>query len=181
MKPREAAKTVLKGAAYALLPVVAFRHVVATKESIGRIRVMAGRGKTAPRPEELSADERSRHELEEQGREIVLALEEHERFDYMAAQLGWTEETLVKKKRELARAHTIRLCLLIFSVIFTGGLAYLFGFRPVVFGSAAAMYLTASCVKTTCLYVQVDERALWSMPQVVKREGFWKQALWFLE
>lgn len=182
MKIREAARKVGKGALWALFPVAAWRNLVSTKESITRIREMARRGKTA-RPENMSDIELKRHELEMEGREIVLGLEEHDRFVYMAEQLGWTEEALREKMRALARGHAIRFCLLIFTVIITVGLAVMFGFRPIIYGSAAAFYLTAACVKTTCLYTQLQERALWSLTQIITRPNawIWRRAFWFLD
>lgn len=182
MKVREAARKVGKGVLWAVFPVAAWRNLVSTKESLIRIREMARRGKTA-RPEDMNDIELKRHELEMQGREIVLGLEEHDRFEYMAEQLGWTEDALSEKMRALARGHAIRFCLLIFTIIITFGLSLLFGFRPVVYGSAAALYLTATCVKTTCLYTQLQERALWSLTQIITRPNawIWRRAFWFLD
>lgn len=182
MKIREAARKVGRGVLWAVFPVAAWRNIVSTKESITRIREMARRGKTV-RPEEMDDIQLKRHELEMEGREIVLGLEEHDRFDYMAEQLGWTEEALREKSRALSRGHAIRFCLLIFTVIITIGLAIMFGFRPIIYGSAAALYLTATCVKTTCLYTQLRERALWSLTQLIARPNawLWRRAFWFLD
>lgn len=182
MKIREAARKVGKGVVWGVFPVAAWRNIVSTKESITRIREMARRGRTV-RPEEMNDIQLKRHELEMEGREIVLGLEEHDRFDYMAEQLGWTEAALSEKMRALARGHSIRFCLLIFTIIITVGLAILFGFRPVIYGSAAVLYLTAACIKTTCLYTQLQERALWSLSQITKRPNawIWRRAFWFLD
>lgn len=182
MKIRETARKVGKGVLWAVFPVAAWRNIVSTKESIARIRDMARRGRTV-RPEEMDDIQLKRHELEMEGREIVLALEEHDRFDYMAEQLGWTEEALAEKMRALSRGHAIRFCLLVFTVILTIGLAVLFGIRPVIYGSAATLYLTATCIKTTCLYTQLQERALWSFTQIISRPNgwIWRRAFWFLD
>jgi hypothetical protein len=182
MKIREAARKVGKGALWALFPLAAWRNIVSTKESVTRIREMARRGNTV-RPEDMNEIQLKRHELEMEGREIVLSLEEHERFDYMAEQLRWTEDALSEKMRALSRGHAIRFCLLIFTIIFTIGLAVMFGFRPIVYGSAATLYLTATCIKTTCLYTQLQERALWSFTQIIARPNawIWRRAFWFLD
>lgn len=182
MKIREAARKVGKGVIWAVVPVAAWRNLVSTKESLTRIREMARRGRTVL-PEEMSDTQLKRYELEIEGREIVLGLEEHERFVYMAEQLGWTEEALSEKMRALSRGHAIRLCILIFTVIISIGLAFMFGFRPVIYGSAAAFYLAAICIKTTCLFTQLQERALWSLVQIVRRPDawIWRRAFWFLD
>jgi len=182
MNIRDTARKVGKGILWAVLPVQAWRNLVSTKDSVKRIAQMARRGKTL-RPEEMNELQLKRYELEQVGREIVLGLEEHERFEYMAEQLGWDEEGLAEKTRALARSHAIRFCLLIFTVIITVGLTIKFGFRPLVYGSAAAMYLTAACMKTTCLYTQLQERALWSLLQLATRPKFWlwRRAFWFLD
>jgi hypothetical protein len=182
MKIRETARKVGKGVLWAVFPVAAWRNLKSTKESLTRIREMARRGKTVP-PEEMTDTQLKRHELEMQGREIVLGMEEHDRFNYMADQLGWTAEALSEKMRALARGHTIRFCILIFTVIITIGLAILFGFKPVIYGSAAVLYLTATCIKTTCLYTQLQERALWSLVQLIRRPNawIWRRAFWFLD
>lgn len=182
MKIRETARKVGKGILWAVFPVQAWRNLVSTKDSVKRIAQMARRGKTI-RPEEMDEVQLKRYELEQVGREIVLGLEEHDRFDYMAEQLGWDEAGLADKSRALARSHAIRFCLLIFTVIITTGLTIKFGFRPLIYGSAAAMYLTATCIKTTCLYTQLQERALWSLYQLAARPNFWiwRRAFWFLD
>ncbi|MBY0242569.1 MAG: hypothetical protein K2X55_24975 [Burkholderiaceae bacterium] len=182
MNIRNTARKVGKGILWALFPVQAWRNLVSTKDSVRRIAQMARRGKTV-RPEEMTELQLKRYELEQVGREIVLELEEHERFEYMAQQLGWDEAGLVEKARALTRAHAIRFCLLIFTVIITIGLTAKFGLRPFIYGSAAALYLTAACIKTTCLYTQLQERALWSLPQLVTRPKFWiwRRAFWFLD
>ena len=183
MKIRKALQTVGKGIMWAVLPVYAWKKIVATKESLVRIREMAHRGRTIRDPEAMSELERKRYELEQEGREVVLGMEEHERFAYMASALGWTEDTIREKMKVFARAHAIRYCLLVFTVILTAGLTYRYGIRPLIYGSAASMYLTTACVKTACFYTQMEERALWSLVQVVKRPRFWiwRRALWFLE
>jgi hypothetical protein len=182
MKIRDTARKVGKGIVWAVFPIQAWRNLVSTKDSVKRIAEMARRGKTV-RPEEMDDVQLKRYELEQIGREIVLGLEEHERFEYMAQQLGWNDQALAEKKRALARSHAIRFCLLIFTVIITIGLTVKFGFRPLVYGSAAAMYLTAACIKTTCLHTQLQERALWSLRQIVTRPKFWiwRRAFWFLD
>lgn len=181
MKIRETARRVGKGVLWAVFPVAAWRNIVSTKESITRIKEMARRGKTV-RLDEMDDIQLRRHELEMEGREIVLKLEEHDRFDYMAEQLGWTEEAVSEKMRALSRGHAIRFCLLIFTVVISVGLAIMFGVRPIIYGSAAALYLTATCVKTTSLYTQLQERALWSLTQLVARPNawIWRRAFWFL-
>lgn len=182
MKIRETARKVGKGLLWALFPVAAWRNLVSTKESISRIVEMAKRGKTA-RPEDMTEIELKRHELEAVGREIVLGLEAHDRFEYMAEQLGWNDEAIAEKMRALSRAHAMRFCLLVFTVIITIGLAFMFGFRPVVFGSAATLYLSATSIKTACLYTQLQERALWSLTQILARPNawIWRRAFWFLD
>jgi len=182
MKVRDTARKVGKGIVWAVFPVQAWRNLVSTKDSVKRIARMARRGKTVL-PEEMNELQLKRYELEQVGREIVLSLEEHERFEYMAEQLGWDDQAQAEKIRALSRSHAIRFCLLIFTVIMTFGLTVKFGFRPFVYGSAAAMYLTAACVKTTCLYTQLQERALWSLRQLVTRPNFWiwRRAFWFLD
>lgn len=182
MNIRDTARKVGKGIVWAVFPVQAWRNLVSTKDSVKRIAQMARRGKTL-RPEEMNELQLKRYELEQVGREIVLCLEEHERFEYMAEQLGWDEASLVEKTRALSRSHAIRFCLLIFTAIITVGLTIKFGFRPLVYGSAAAMYLTAACIKTTCLYTQLQERALWSLRQLAARPKFWiwRRAFWFLD
>jgi hypothetical protein len=182
MKIRDTARKVGKGIVWAVFPVQAWRNLVSTKESVTRIAQMARRGKTV-RPEEMDDIQLKRYELEQVGRELVLELEEHERFEYMAEQLGWDDQALAEKARALIRAHAIRFCLLIFTVIVTAGLTARFGFRPLVYGSAASLYLTAACVKTTCLYTQLHERALWSLRQLAGRPDFWiwRRAFWFLD
>lgn len=182
MNIRDTARKVGKGILWAVFPVQAWRNLVSTKDSVKRIAQMARRGRTL-RPEEMNELQLKRYELEQVGREIVLGLEEHERFEYMAGQLGWDEEGLAEKTRALARSHAIRFCLLIFTVIITVGLTIKFGFRPLVYGSAAAMYLTAACIKTTCLYTQLQERALWSLLQLATRPKLWlwRRAFWFLD
>lgn len=182
MKIRETARKVGKGIVWAIFPMQAWRNLVSTKDSVKRIAEMARRGKTV-RPEEMDELQLKRYELEQVGREMVLGLEEHDRFEYMAEQLGWSEQAVAEKARTLARSHAIRFCLLIFTVIITIGLTIKFGFRPLVYGSAAAMYLTAACIKTTCLYTQLEERALWSLRQLATRPNFWiwRRAFWFLD
>lgn len=182
MKIRDTARKVGKGILWAVLPVQAWRNIVSTKDSVKRIAQMARRGKTV-RPEEMDELQLKRYELEQVGREIVLGLEEHERFEYMAQELGWDEAGLAEKARALARAHAIRFCLLIFTVIITFGLTFKFGMRPFIYGSAAALYLTAACIKTTCLYTQLQERALWSLRQLATRPNLWlwRRAFWFLD
>lgn len=182
MKIRDAARKVGKGVLWAVFPVQAWRNLVSTKDSVKRIAEMSRRGKTV-RPDEMNEIQLKRYELEQVGREMVLSLEEHERFNYMAEQLGWTEQALAEKQRALARGHAIRFCLLIFTLIITIGLSIKFGLRPLIYGSAASMYLTAACVKTTCLYTQLRERALWSLRQLVMRPKLWiwRRAFWFLD
>lgn len=182
MKIRDTARKVGKGIVWAVLPVQAWRNLVSTKDSVKRIAEMARRGKTV-RPDEMSEIQLKRYELEQVGREIVLGLEEHERFDYMAEKLGWTEEAHAEKIRALARGHAIRFCLLVFTVIISIGLTIKFGFRPLVFGSAATLYLTAACIKTTCLHTQLQERALWSLRQILGRPNMWvwRRSFWFLD
>lgn len=183
MKIKKALNTVGKGMMWAVLPVYAWKKLVSTKESLGRIRDMAHRGKAERPVEEMTELERKRFDLEQAGREIVMQLEEHDRFEYMAYELNWTEALIQEKMKVLARAHAIRFCLLVFTVILTAGLSYKFGLRPLIYGSAASMYLVAACIKTTCFYTQLNDRALWSMVQVIKRPRFWiwRRALWFLE
>lgn len=181
MKVKKTARAVGKGLLWALVPMAAWHRVRETKQSWQRIAEMTRRGKYVPRPEEITEHQASQMELADAGREIVLQMEEHERFEYIAAELGFDDEAVEEKKHALARSHAIRLCILIFTAISTVGLGLIFGLIPVVFGSAACMYLTASCVKTTCLYIQLEDRALWTMATVTRREGFWRRVLWFLE
>lgn len=182
MKMREAARKVGRGVLWAVFPVQAWRNLVSTKDSVKRIAEMSRRGRTVL-PEEMNDIQLKRYELEQVGREMVLCLEEHDRFAFMAQELGWTEQALVEKQRALARGHAIRFCLLVFTIIITVGLTIKFGFRPLVYGSAASLYLTAACVKTTCLYTQMQERALWSLRQLVSRPNMWiwRRAFWFLD
>ncbi|MGX9718414.1 hypothetical protein ACWYXJ_29725 [Janthinobacterium lividum] len=182
MNIRDAARKVGKGIIWAILPVYAWRKLISTKDSVSRIADMARRGNT-PRAEDMHGLELERYELEQKGREIVLGLEEHERFEYMAGQLGFTDDVIAEKMRALGRAHAIRFCLLIFTLVITIGLTYRFGFRPFVFGSAATLYLSATCVKTACLYTQLEERALWSFGQLIGRAKMWiwRRSFWFLD
>ncbi len=184
MTVRQKMRVVGKGILWAVFPVHAFRQIVSTKDSLVRIYQMARRGKTrdAEAITELSDIDRKRYELEAEGRDLVLQLEEHDRFIYMANALDWTEEAIEKEMRALARSHMFRYCLLIFTVVLSLGLTVKFGLRPFVFGSAASLYLIAACVKTACLYTQLEERALWSLGQIVKRPGLWilRRALWIL-
>lgn len=184
MTVRQKMRAVGKGILWAVFPVHSIRQLISTKDSLVRIYEMARRGKTRDpqKVTELSEIERKRFELEEEGREIVLQLEEHDRFLYMATSLGWTEEALEKEMSALSRSHMFRYCLLVFTIVLSLGLTVKFGFRPFVFGSAASLYLTAVCVKTACLYTQLEERALWSFAQLMKRPNFWiwRRALWIL-
>jgi hypothetical protein len=181
MTIRDTARKVGKGVLWLVFPVQAWRNLVSTKDSVKRIAEMARRGKTA-RPEQMNDVQLKRHELEQIGRELVLDLEEHERFEYMAEQLKFTDDAIAEKMRALTRAHAIRFCLLIFAAILTCGLTVKFGIRPFVYGSAAMLYLSAACIKTTCLYTQLDERALWSLRQLIARPKMWiwRRAFWFL-
>jgi hypothetical protein len=184
MTLRKKMRGIGKGVLWAVLPVYAFQKLVSTKESLVRIREMARRGKTRDvrSPDELSEVERKRWELEAEGREIVLHLEVHDRFVYMATQMGWTEEIISSEMRALSKAHAFRFCLLLFTLVLDVGLTIRFGFRPFVFGSGAALYLSAVCLKTACLYTQLDERALWSFSDLMTRPNFWiwRRAFWFL-
>lgn len=182
MKIRETARKVGKGILWAVFPVQAWRNLVSTKDSVKRIAEMARRGKTV-RPEEMNEVQLKRHELEEVGREMVLELEEHDRFEYMAQELKFTDADIVEKMRALAKGHAIRFCLLIFAIIITVGLTFRFGIRPFIYGSAATLYLTAACIKTACLYTQLQERALWSLRQLIARPNMWiwRRAFWFLD
>lgn len=182
MKFRDTARKVGRGVLWLVFPVQAWRNLVSTKDSVKRIVEMARRGKTV-RPEEMNDVQLKRHELEQIGRELVLELEEHERFEYMAERLNFTDNAIAEKMRALTRAHAIRFCLLIFAIIITFGLTVRFGIRPFVYGSAATLYLTATCIKTACLYTQLQERALWSLRQLIARPRMWiwRRAFWFLD
>lgn len=182
MKIRETARKFGKGVLWAVFPVQAWRNLVSTKDSIKRIAHMARRGRTL-RPEDMNEAQLKKHEVEQIGREMVLDLEEHERFEFMAEQLKFSDADIEQKMRAMVKAHAIRLCLLIFTVIITIGLTFKFGLRPFVYGSAATLYLTASCIKTVCLYTQLQERALWNLRQLIARPGMWiwRRAFWFLD
>lgn len=183
MAIRETAKKVKKGLLWAIFPLYAVQKLRETKDSVGRIIEMGRRGNTPVDPDSLSEVQRKRYDLEQEGRGVVLEMEEHQRFEYMANELGWDEAAIEAKMRTLARAHAIRFCLLVFTVIITIGLTAKHGIRPLVFGSAATFYLAATCVKSACLHTQLKERALWSLLQVISRPGrwIWRRAFWFLD
>jgi len=184
MTLRSNMRKVGKGILWAVFPVYAWKKLVSTKESFIRMRDMARRGKTRQVPpiEELTEVERKDYELEAEGRALVLQLEVHDRFYYMATQLGMTDVEIETKMHALSRSHTFRFCLLLFTLVLTIGLSLVFGIRPAVFGSAASLYLTAVFLKTACLYTQLEERALWSFADLMKRPGLWiwRRTFWFL-
>lgn len=175
-------KKVGKGVLWAVLPVSAWKQLKSSKDSVGRIIDLARRRGVKRDPSEMSEVELAKHKVEEAGRAFVLQMEEHDRFEYMARELGWTREAIEKEARSLARGHAIRFSLLVFCLVMGVGLTAMFGFRPFVFGSAAALYLSATCIRTACMYTQLNERALWSLRQLTLRPNFWlwRRAFWFL-
>lgn len=175
---------VRNGLAWVFLPMQAVRSVKESGQSISRSLRMLKRGRmiVADDDADLSPIRQADVELLEEGREVVLKMEEHDRFAFMATALKWSESELEAQKKALNRSHTIRISLLYFLVMLYPFLCFIYGWKMCIYLTCTAIYLSLMCLKATCLYVQMEERALWSFRSLWSRPHFWllKKSVWFL-
>lgn len=163
----------------------AFKRVVDTKDSFTRIKRML-RGERLYEEqlsEEEAADRREQMKQVKVGREIVMGMEEHDRFEFMYQEMGWDEESLAYQKNAIVRSHAFRLSILFLLVLLMPAIVYKFGWWVLFYTLSLSIYLCVVCLKSTCFYTQLDERALWSFKQLrERRPKFWlyKRAFWYL-
>lgn len=174
-----------------IFPMQAIRSFRESGRSLKRTATMLKTGKPlAPSSEsqkQQPAEEaeevaKSEQELLARGREIVLSLEPEARFEAMAVGLNVTQADIDQKMVAMARAHAVRLCFLYFCVfmlpalgIKVGGWAF---FADMVF----VFSLSIRCLRSGCLYTQLEERSLIEFGDFIKRPPMWVLArvFWFV-
>jgi hypothetical protein len=174
-----------------IFPMQAIRSFRESGRSLKRTATMLKTGKPlAPSSEsqkQQPAEEaeevaKSEQDLLARGREIVLSLYPEARFEAMAVGLNVTPADIDQKMVAMARAHAVRLCFLYFCVfmlpalgIKVGGWAF---FADMVF----VFSLSIRCLRSGCLYTQLEERSLIEFGDFIKRPPMWVLArvFWFV-
>lgn len=180
-----AIRRVSKGIAYTLLPLSAVDSLRRARASWSRSFEMIRTGDAVPFEETVEEKKERAVEraLVDMGKAVVLALEPHERFAYLAEQYGWTEEELVAQKQAIQGSHALRLSLTFVFVLLTPFFYRMFGLHAGLTSLAVVMFLASICLKSACFFIQIEERALWSTSQLRARPGWWlyKRAFWYLD
>lgn len=182
---RDGAKKAGRGVLWALLPMRALESLSASKDSLSRIGKMlrTGEGEPLYDAKEPTHTELEEAHLVEQGRKIVLGMEEHERFDLYVSSMEWTDDALAAQMTSIRRSHSIRLSMLYIVLLLIPGMVWRYGFWTVLYTGPFALYLAVICLKSACFYTQLNERALWTFRQLRERPEFWllKRAFWYLD
>lgn len=182
-EPRKKKRLIRRGIMQAFLPMYAVKSLSEAKDGVGRIVQMIRTGKPVDREGNVQEVPQEEIDLIESGKEKVLALDVHTRFEYYYEQLGWDEESLAEQKKAIYRSHLIRYSILLICLILYPVIWIQYGFVRSLFTLSVIAYLTVTCIKAACFYTQLEERALWSFAQLRARPNHWllKRAFWFLE
>lgn len=174
-----------------IFPMQAIRSFRESGRSLKRTAAMLKTGKPlapssdiqkqAPVEETEEAAE-SEHELLARGREIVLSLEPQARFEAMAAGLKVTQADIERKMVAMSRAHAVRLCFLYFCVFMLPALGIKVGGWALFADLVFVFSLSIRCLRSGCLYTQLEERSLIEFGDFIKRPPMWVLArvFWFV-
>lgn len=175
-----------RGLLWAFFPTRAFTSLSEAGNTLGRsFRMLRDRKFEAP--EELAPAQeeklRRRKEQIDEGKKVVLSLEEHDRFEYFVEGLGWTAEEIESQKRGIRIGHLFRLGLLYLLIFLLPALCWRYGMWQFFYLVPFGLFLSTLCLKAACFYTQLEERALWSLKQLRARPGYWlyKRAFWFFD
>lgn len=175
-------RKVRKGILHALVPMRAYRSLVDIKDSFVRIGRMIRGEPLAPR--ELSTPTaQAEDDLVSEGRNIVGELDPVARFNLFYTAMKWTEVDFRRQMTAIRRGHAIRLCAMGVALLLIPSLWVKYGWMSCIYDISVIAYLAARCIKSACLYTQMEERSLVEFKDLRARQGYWllKRSFWFLD
>lgn len=172
------AKRVGTGALHALLPWRAVEEVRAAGKSVERMGRMIKEGRDYDASLENASPEELQHRQDRkaiiaEGKSVVLAMEDHDRFQYFVDELQWSEADLANQAKALERSHIVRIIMLYFLLLLTPFIWYQYGALRALNAILLTAYPIVACMRVMVMLIQIEERALWSFGQLRARPGFW--------